>query len=536
MNDRLLAQINFKNHNYKVYIDEDSLIIKEHIPFEEIDNILTILYKALYVNNKNSINIDKKTIDGKTYDIYYDLLTKNYYWSNANDRVNELLNYRYNNIPLKIYSLNDEISNNTNKTYTKIVRIGKTLATIVLMGAISLNTLSNKQVVIDETPYTLAEYTVDDSLENVNAISYDAIKEIIEKNSNFSSEEKDLINKLEFVFNEFQKYMDMDLVLSRLKTLDIVYSPEAKLELVNGNYQENKKIMAEYDKEKNIIYFYQCSFLNELLSRNGGYGVFYHEFFHSLQDPENFNYFLELSTECFTREMIRRMVEMNLLDGDLFKTSTVTYSFSNGYNNQVYLYYLLGNLISHEASCDYMFSGDVTILANSLVESDNPHVSQEERYARAYNLIENFNDLRNITLQEITDKDALEKVMNSLLEKMNYYYEQSKGYSLYDSLEMALTNLQFASRPNKSILGTMLFEYFEKASNQNLSNPENLILYYGYLPKSYFSDIYPYDLINSSIVVPFGEGINNRYSIYADEYFKDNYLEKSLENKNGISR
>jgi len=59
---------------------------------------------------------------------------------------------------------------------------------------------------------------------------YNQFNDNDEKIENNSNEEKDLINKLQFVFDDYHEYMNMPLIKERLKTLKTQYNLEISSE------------------------------------------------------------------------------------------------------------------------------------------------------------------------------------------------------------------------------------------------------------------------------------------------------------------
>ena len=121
----------------------------------------------------------------------------------------------------------------------------------------------------------------------VKKYSFENIRNILESNPYLSQEEKELIYKLQFVFDEYHFYMNLETVEERLATLSIEYQKDF-FSSTGGSYDYiNNKLVLNASNFEDI-----------------SIGKFLHEFFHVLQSEiRGYGYFCcELSNEFFTRE------------------------------------------------------------------------------------------------------------------------------------------------------------------------------------------------------------------------------------------
>ena len=142
---------------------------------------------------------------------------------------------------------------------------------------------------------------------------YGKIQKAIEDNQNLSNGEKEIINKLKFVFDENYEYMDLDLIIKRLSDLKIEYIEEEN---------ENSQVTAAYYINKNVIQIYKATDLE-----NADLTDLVHEILHVFQASNTNRLTLELSNELTTREVLRRLNEEGLIEEN--------YQFLDVYKRQI---------------------------------------------------------------------------------------------------------------------------------------------------------------------------------------------------------
>ena len=138
------------------------------------------------------------------------------------------------------------------------------------------------------------------SFKKKEKFDYGKIQKAIEDNQNLSNGEKEIINKLKFVFDENYEYMDLDLIIKRLSDLKIEYIEEEN---------ENSQVTAAYYINKNVIQIYKATDLE-----NADLTDLVHEILHVFQASNTNRLTLELSNELTTREVLRRLNEEGLIE------------------------------------------------------------------------------------------------------------------------------------------------------------------------------------------------------------------------------
>ena len=459
---------------------------------DEIEMMRSV-YDTLLINEASAIYLTDKIINGKIYQIFYDISSKNYFWKDIDGRFvdnrsdNIILNYRYNAIPLKAASnVDNKKSYGKNKYYTRPVKIGKCIATLLISSALALNVLSGCSVQAKQNTDELPAYSemTNEELDTGSSESeneqtpynFNELKQILEENPNIDKKTKKFLYKLDFVFDEYHQNMDMDLIKERLKTLRIKYDKNMCEENINWggvyNYTNNEITIYQYSKFNSK----DSQFLTCLI----------HEFFHVLQSYYSGRYTIELSNELFTRETLRRMVDKGLIDKSLFDNG---FDYL-GYNKHLYLYKFVASILPKEALANYQFNGDDYDLILPLMHIDEKGKKTEKnlskdkknmtREVRAYKLLGAFDEL-----QSETSMYALTDHSEEVQEKIDYYYMQKNGISIEYDLRACVDHIDFSSKTDSALGRTLLY-----GAKLNLGKNSKYILIsctYAF-GKTYFSD------------------------------------------------
>ena len=142
--------------------------------------------------------------------------------------------------------------------YTKFIKIGKKVVPVLVSASLVLSILSSCKVSLPEsvvisnepdvakaTDEIIDEHTIitDEVVVTkapVQEYSYEKIEKCIKDNPNLTINEKELIYMIDFVFDEYHEYMDMESVKYKLSTLAINYQNEIGISNVSSYY--NRKL------------------------------------------------------------------------------------------------------------------------------------------------------------------------------------------------------------------------------------------------------------------------------------------------------
>lgn len=402
--------------------------------------VIVKVAQSLIVDEKKSYFVRNDQVNGIRYKIWYDSISKNYFW-HSNDggdyaSNNILLNLKYNDMPSVVYSdyrdgiskyerkLNrklkrkygrnvlshfDNITDESERIYQKNLwithRRGGWLKNILVSGVICLTALYSLGVMndiyvmsmhdmygdnwkseisnisflesssvndendnLEETLGTIEEIIevpeITESIEDNIEYSWELIQDAILKNPHLTAKEKDFLCELRFVFDENYQYMDLNMIIERLATLEIRYNPES--------CERDYFIGGSYYIGPNYIEMFRTTSFEEV-----DISTFLHEFFHVLQSLCTHEITHELSNELFTREALRRLHVSGVLDKygfKIHKNNVGMFYYYGCYEPLMYYWYDFAELIPQEYLSRYQFETNdgllITGLRQNVVVSD----------------------------------------------------------------------------------------------------------------------------------------------------------------------
>lgn len=542
----LIILVNKKKIVYAIYKDK---ILSLEISRHDLD-IFNFVYKSLKIDTNKSINLGIKEIDGKKFDIFYDKEVCLHYWyeirSNkryeANAKDNFKLNFKYNNIPTVYYKNIEELENidtennkdnenileDNNKFINRVVKLGKKALFVMVSAGISLTAIANLSVANQyyDSRTKNTEYGVkNDSFGQLNFFEiinqkqydFDDIKKAIKDNKNLTDSEKEFLYKLKFVFDENYKYMNLELILDRLSGLEIEY--------IKDN-NESRQIVGMYCINDNKIKIYGTESLED-----ANLSDFLHEFFHVLQEYGTNRLTLELTNELTTREVLRRMNEMGLIeDNKQFLNNLKKCSnYGNGYEPCMRVEYLFADLLSKETIQAYQFGCTDDILVNALLEIDEKSSNSrtnKEMEERAYKLLDSIDDLLKYDENGNKDIDYTDEKYKEIYNQIDYYYKAKNGISMEETLKSDIFKYDFkyisidygtSEESIKAGEETLLDEVPSEMHNEEERVAFDFYKYV--LPKTYLSDIHP----NAIIMFGFPETVEIEITDELDNRYKENY-------------
>lgn len=454
--NKIIARFAYQKTEYVIKFLKDKTIgfykvtkngLDEHLSIKEFQ-IVSKVFSTLQVHKEASFYEHKK-LGSRNYNVFYDKVSQNFFWISLNGDYsiedNIKLNFKYNHdVGMLFNGSKRQIPFQDNSMYKKLVKIGNTLVSVFVSTALVLNLLSGCTV---STPEQLSEpeiavvETIDIEEEKETTIqiyNFDNLKANIDNNPNLSDEAKDLIKATQFVFDEYHEHMDIDLISSRLKTLEMKFQKNHK----------NKDVSSYYSQSENKITFGFDNLDETPLEE------FYHEFFHVLQDGR-VPFTGELSNSFFTKNVILRLylegklpkerfllhswakdVEEKILvlntEQDWLYMILAGNSFEAGYGSYIGIFYILAEIMPKETLSKYQFNPSSTeTLKSALIAIDPDHTTALDR---ANTLINSINDLREYdpsTNQYTYYTDGVE-----IFATLDYYYELKTGRTISEDVEM----------------------------------------------------------------------------------------------------
>ena len=300
----VLYGIGIKDNKYYVGRIKDN---KLYTYLSEDEKRLVDYILGAITPSDNMIKVAPVVVNDNKYDVFYSLV-KNLFMFSPLPIVNDLryLNSIFNNQEGSVY--NKEIGSSIKNYFKRLIKVGKKTVVLLLSSAfmlssaqvvkadVDLNDVDDSKLInIVDTNRAFdissdlldndAVYSVDSDYQHIEIQSLEkAINDALAKNTSLSEEEKDFIRQNTDILLDNQNFVDLDLVLERLSSMQIVYIPESKISDVR-----KLEVAGEYNYIDNQIYIYKCSsFVDTDINVIG------HELFHSFQYLDNYNpFFIE---------------------------------------------------------------------------------------------------------------------------------------------------------------------------------------------------------------------------------------------------
>ncbi len=250
--------------------------------------------------------------------------------------------------------------------------------------------------------------------------NYEEIENIINNNSSLTEDEKNFIKKLKFVFDDNNKYMDLDLIKERLSSIKFEYIGDYDVDSIGGLYYSNN----------NTITIIDATNIND-----APIDVVVHEFLHSLQERNSHDFTVELSNEFFSREIVRKLYEDGLIDEtEELKTN----NFGDGYNDYMCLYNTLAELVDEETLRKYQFLCDKNTLIKGVSYTENGILPQEriEYFIELLNNSRVYNEEENIYVP--FNNYDLNDVLIECFDSLDYYFVEKYGYNIKDNFKVSI--------------------------------------------------------------------------------------------------
>lgn len=534
--------INYKNIEYTIWFSNDlKLCCNKKIDGNFVmglDNadkkIISGVFDSLCVSKLNSYFIRSGSVNGVSYNLFYDYNKSLYFTDSFDEGVNSFINLKYNNMPL-VYNSNekdnnssslDEIKRFSRQAFKGLVSFGVGLSIGLLpvrlvvklynysdfcnkfskyyvskvpsdfgvSGELTfdeLNVLNNIADINKFDNYNITD-VVNNGIESSN-ITFDELIGALQNNSNVDDDFKEFFNKLDFAFEDNLKYID-SFVLDRIRTLKVEYVYDSS----RGTY-----VNGEYYPVDNKIVYYNAKDFNEVDPNTA-----LHELGHVFQSVSTNNLCFELSNEVWTRETLRIMVDRGLISSDLFdKDERGNIVYVDGYCRRLFLYYYLLELLPPESVKKFQWTPDDSIIVSSLADMNN-----EYEVNLAHEVLDLIAECKDDIYLENSD-DRIAQIRDDL----NYFYGKKYGIALQNDINLLASN-DVGVLVTDSNLNKLLVQNSEISDSYNLDD----VVYYGNV-RSYFSDTYATELFCG---VRDGDSDNRKfYSFFVDDELKYEFSE-----------
>lgn len=462
----ILAKFDLDGKTYLITLSNNNIVFYSYsnkkyskaLSREELETCFKIL-DSLLIRKETSIYLRDRKIGNNIYQIFYDSKTDLCWWNcitskNINDEDYEILMNLYNNIQEVYYfSLMEK---NEKKTTTSIIRkiLNKTIRVYISATAISLiitgalYTYSLPQSIVklnDEQVVTVMDYfkymentglgkiqdekakEYRENLDSDYEYNWREIEQAIDENPYLKQNEKDFIKKFKCIFDSHHGYMNIPMVIDRLKTFRADY--------FEGRIPFKPLASGVYYTELNHAYYANAYSIDDVHK-----WILIHEFIHVIAISSS-GKSIEYVTDLATREFLIKLIENGEIKpkSEWYDSNGGLINYKTAYSHSCKLFYLLLNLVDEETRLKYLYQTDERLLAEALIKIDKTSNPNEAK-SRAYNLVFEFSKSfefpdSNIIVDKITHRDYTDQ---EIYNKLNYYYEMKFGHSIASDLNSVL--------------------------------------------------------------------------------------------------
>lgn len=506
--------ITLKSEKIDFYRLENGMFYN-NLPSEELDICLEAL-DNIAIQKETSIYLRNKKVGNNVYQIFYDTKTRLYWWIpiTTNEVIledNKKLSLLYNNAPT-VYYLSDEDSSKKEKddgqTFTIFRKIKNIVVRLVLpyivipsLASFSAANIATQYSILKSQKETqeliermrqreeqrvqelIANYDdeqiqneadlekmreangrIDEeakkyrtSISEEQTYNWEEIEKAINENQNLTQQEKEFIKKLKPLFDRDNKFMNLQMVIKRLRTLEVTYF-EDKIP-----FSENAS--GVYMSTLNHIYFADSKSLKDVDEE-----IIIHELVHMIAVSSS-GYSKEYVTDLATKEILLQLIKSGAITPKkewYDSNGGILTSRTNGYAHDSKLFYLLLNLMDKETRLKYLYQTDERVLAEELIKMDTAN-DEEGKKRKAYNLVLALAKFKNENKEDTQEYQEYED--EEIFEELNYYYRLKFGHSIEEDFNSVLNFYD------------NYFEVSRKSENDSQSS-------YGYSERSYFQYTY----------------------------------------------
>ncbi len=523
MGNNVIAIVNYNQKKYRICNENNTINYavlddeKSDIDAEAID-VLNKVYNLISYDKDYSVFCGNYKLNNNEFGIYQDLRSKLYtfvlnrdgkkYVPSEEDTI--VLNSYFNDEHFVFYNENGQKikgNNKTRKFIKKVLTIGAiTVAVLISATVLTYNLPQETKANID---YKIGTTFRKDLTQEDKSFTFEDVKAAIDSNDNIPEEDKKFIKgMLEAEFEENKEYMDIPMIIRKIKTLKLEYDRYYTYNEKTGEYEithgkdVRSSTSAYYNSLNNKITFlesyYGKSKIEDKKDEDFGFNevdksTYYHELNHmftfefldsSLSHLAEGMEFIEVNDYIRTNTGIFEAISddiQKICNTSIFR-ETINEIFSQEYVDKYYkLYpnqkrgigyrenlpymYCLAEILPAEVLREYKFNDNDSIITEALLKiSDNK--SEVYRFITSLKSIGLYSDL---VLRAETNNNIDEFFENrgSFLEDLMHPKE--------DSEEVKQAKLEEKENYKRIHDG---FAYFYKAKyGKEMSDDMNMLLY-----------------------------------------------------------
>lgn len=526
MSENIIAIINYNFKNYCIYQIKDKIeyaLLSNGKLDNKLDNnevkTLNEFYNLIRYNKEYSVFCGCYKIGNKDFEIFQDTRSTLYtfverknnkrYIPSKEDII--LLNSYFNNE--KFVHCRKKLEKESDSDLTKKIKINNFFNKVLVINGVFFIALISSAIVTYNLPqsiksnidYEFGRKTRSDVTLKNKTYEFEDIVNAVDSNPNISEEDKSFIKEVfEEEFEDNKNYMDIELVMNRLRTLRIKYDryytynkDTGEYEVTHGDDVSYDTVGLYYDFNNTIMCLespYPKSEIEKRKDKPFGFNEFdkstyYHEMNHAftkydldsvLSATAEELSFLELNdyvrtdsgifenitdkmqgtwnTEIY-RETINEIFTQEYIDEYYNKTNQNDRSF--GYCSSLPYMYCLAEILPKEVLREYKFNDNDSIITEGLLNiSDN----KEEAYKLTTSL-KSIYMYENLVSRAETNNNLNEYVEDILNEKYEKKYEEEVKQAKIEELE------------NYKRIHDGLAYFYKEKYNKDMSDDMNMLIY-----------------------------------------------------------
>lgn len=526
MSENIIAIINYNFKNYCIYQIKDKIeyaLLSNGKLDNKLDNnevkTLNEFYNLIRYNKEYSVFCGCYKIGNKDFEIFQDTRSTLYtfverknnkrYIPSKEDII--LLNSYFNNE--KFVHCCKKFEKESDSDLTKKIKINNFLNKVLVINGVFFIALISSAIVTYNLPqsiksnidYEFGRKTRSDVTLKNKTYEFEDIVNAVDSNPNISEEDKSFIKEVfEEEFEDNKNYMDIELVMNRLRTLRIKYDryytynkDTGEYEVTHGDDVSYDTVGLYYDFNNTIMCLespYPKSEIEKRKDKPFGFNEFdkstyYHEMNHAFTKYDldsvlsataeelsfwELNDYVRTDSGIFEnitdkmqgtwnteiyRETINEIFTQEYIDEYYNKTNQKDRSF--GYCSSLPYMYCLAEILPKEVLREYKFNDNDSIITEGLLNiSDN----KEEAYKLTTSL-KSIYMYENLVSRAETNNNLNEYVEDILNEKYEKKYEEEVKQAKIEELE------------NYKRIHDGLAYFYKEKYNKDMSDDMNMLIY-----------------------------------------------------------
>ena len=458
MKKDIIIRFNYQNKEFAIFVENNQMnfgykekgTIHKALTEEEYE-LMAKVYNSLTINNDNSIDCGLFKIKGKQIKIFFNQISKLYYFYELVN--NELkipkkedliiLNKYYNNQEEYLVDQYDnpklEDYPNQEKEVKRILKLKTSTIAIFIAASLAFQNLP----VLNYSTYYLFNKPLPKTEKEKEDYSFAKIKSAVENNNKLTEEEKSFVLTIEDELEENKEYIDTEMICENLSDLDIIYNKDKKKS--DSSYSEIAGTYTTIGLNKNAINLYE-----ETSYSSSSKKTLFHEINHSLTSYNSISENTFFSDENYLTEMVNELYSYEYYDkitkNNLGEPNRLSYNF------QMPLMYPLCEILDIKTIKKFKYDNKLAYIIEDLLSID-PDIKKAGELITAINSI----DLYEQNYQKSLNGDA----------------EGRKERKSEETIQAEEERYQ-----NKEKIYSLIKNYYEKKYHKDMTEDQIMMLYF----------------------------------------------------------